>query len=278
MTLSRKLSIATAGAATILSALSVPVSAFTITQPQGAAHDLSDPLGRLDGLFIYGETSGTVTLNPASVGYLQPPAPGSKFLTTFATDANTWFPGWTARPGAPLSGILTINEYDARDYVTEPGQGDVPRGGGDMNATYTRANLDPKISDLRFIQMYTENHDNIVIRSHIDSHKKNLMLNGMLPWYGPKADYTTDSIATTMTFIDNSSLPVVSIPYNASLHFEAYLATFDNETQVATIHDGWSWGYDIKAVPEPATIIGSAMGLGFGAFFKRKVSRNRKKS
>jgi hypothetical protein len=47
---------------------------------------------------------------------------------------------------------------------------------------------------------------------------------------------------------------------------------------VATIRDGWSWGYDVQAVPEPLTIFGSVMGLGFGAFFKRKVSRKPKKN
>jgi hypothetical protein len=71
---------------------------------------------------------------------------------------------------------------------------------------------------------------------------------------------------------------LVTIPFNRTVRFETYLATFDNTTKVATIRDGWSWGYDVQAVPEPATILGSAMALGGGAFFKKQVSRKRKKS
>jgi hypothetical protein len=120
-----------------------------------------------------------------------------------------------------------------------------------------------------------------------------------------------------MTFIDSPGDPV-TIPFNRTVRFETYLATFDNTTKVATIRDGWSWGYDVKAVnkavnkvtvgdgwsggddlnavnkapisdgwsegdniqavPEPTTIFGSAMVLGGGAFFRKKALRKRKKS
>jgi hypothetical protein len=81
-----------------------------------------------------------------------------------------------------------------------------------------------------------------------------------------------------MNFIDSPSDLVKTIPFNRTVSFETYLSTFDNTNKVATIHDGWSWGYEVQAVPEPVTIIGSAMGLGLGAFFKRQVSRKSKKN
>jgi hypothetical protein len=86
-----------------------------------------------------------------------------------------------------------------------------------------------------------------------------------------------------MTFFDIPSDPIPSsTPFNRTVRFETYLASFDNTTKVATIHDGWSWGYDInvqtEAVPEPLTILASATALGFGAFFKREVSRKPKKN
>lgn len=268
MTLSRKLSIATAGAAAILSTLSVPVSAFTITQPQGAAYDLSDPLTNLPS-----GATGEVILNPRFfVGYLAPPAAGATLFTRFGAEAAAQFPSWTAVSGAALNGILTINQYTARDY----GQ---PRGGADMSATYARAATDPAIADLRFIQLFTDNTGaNGALVSHIDPFPNDDPSGNQLPWYWTEAEHTGNSTANTMTFTDSPSDPVTTIPFNRTVRFETYLATFDNTTKVATIRDGWSWGYDVQAVPEPATILGSAMALGGGAFFKRKVSRKRKKS
>jgi predicted membrane-bound mannosyltransferase len=271
MTLSRKLSIATAGAAAILSALSVPVSAFTITQPQGAAYDLSDSLTDLPPA-----ASGTVTLNPAVVGYLAPPAAGATLFTRFGAEAAAQFPNWTAVSGAALDGILTIDQYTARD----DGQ---RRGGADMIATYARAATDPAIANLRFIQLFIDNTgaDGALV-SHIDPFPNDDPLGNPLPWYWTEAEHTRNSTANTMTFRDSPADPVTTIPFNRTVRFETYLATFDNTTKVATIRDGWSWGYDVEAntqgVPEPLTILSSAAAIGFGAFFKREVSKNRKKS
>jgi hypothetical protein len=271
MLLLKKLSIATAGASAILSVLSVPVSAFTINLPANANWDILDPLGNLPA-----GATGTVGLNPVVPKYLAPPAAGSTFFTRFAADAVTQFPGWTAVSGTPLGGILTINEYDARDYAAEPDpKVSTPAGGVDMDATYTRTATDPAIADLRFIQMFTYNTG----KSHIDPFPNT----DTLPWYWTEGEHAYYSTPTTMSFGD---FPVVSgltqVPFNSSVLFETYLATFNNTTKVATIHDGWSWGYDInvqtEAVPEPLTILASATALGFGAFFKRQVSRKPKKN
>jgi hypothetical protein len=42
--------------------------------------------------------------------------------------------------------------------------------------------------------------------------------------------------------------------------------------------DGRGFTVNVQAVPEPVTILGSATGLGFAAFFKRKHSKKQKKS
>jgi hypothetical protein len=158
--------------------------------------------------------------------------------------------------------------------------------------------------------LFTDNTGtNGALVSHIDPFPND----DRLPWYYTDAEHTKYSTANTMTFLDSPNDAVTSIPFNRTVRFETYLATFNNNTKVATIRDGWSWGYDVKAaktvkgttisdgwsggddvqavkkttisdgddiqaVPEPATIFGSAMALGCGAFFKRKVSRKRKKS
>lgn len=274
MVLLRKLSIASVGAAAILSVLSGPVSAFTITQARGSDWDFQDPLGNLDP-----GVTGTVTLNPLLARYLAPPTAGGALFTRFIAEAPNRFPNWTAVSGAALGGILTINDYDARDYAAEPNPiFPGPRGGVDMRATYTRAATDPEIADLRFIQIFTDNAgDNGTLRTQIDR----ITNTEMLPWYYPEERNTARSTPTTITFIDTPSDRVRSTPFNRTVRFETYLSTFDNTTKVATIRDGWSWGYDVQteqAVPEPLTILASATALGFGAFFKKQVSKKPKKN
>lgn len=271
MTLLRKLSIATAGASAILSVLSVPVCAFTINLPANANWDILDPLGNLPA-----GATGTVGLNPVVPGYLAPPAAGATIFSVFGADAVTQFPGWTAASGSALGGILTINEYNARDYVAEPGGPaySTPRGGVNMLATYTRAATDPTIANLRFIQLFTDNL-NGGVRRRIDRAQSDERTD-QLPWYFSETARNNYITATTMILDDIPSDPV-TIPFNRTVRFETYLATFDNTTKVATIRDGWSWGYDIQAVPEPATLLGTAMALGCGAFFKRKVSTKGKR-
>jgi hypothetical protein len=283
MTFSRKLSIATVGAATILSALSVPVSAFTIIGPTEASYDPVDKLGRLHSLFPDGVTSGEVRLNPtvsSSVAYLAPPAADSTLFTVFGADAPNAFPNWIARQGKVLGGTLAIYKYKARDYVDEP---DItlstPRAGAEMRAIYTKAanDKDLKIADLRFIQMFTDNTGpNGTLVRHIDRQERQPNTD-QDPWYYTQKQHEISSNETIMDFQDYPHDPITSIPFNRMVRFEAYLATFDREARIATIHDGWGWGYDIEAVPEPATIIGSAMGLGLGAFFKKKVQGSTRK-
>ena len=266
MTLTRKLSIATAGATAILSVLSVPVSAFTIAG--STSGNLLAGIENLDPGAV-----GTVIMNDLGPSYLVPPTAGSTLFTRFIAEAPTQFPNWTIVSGAALGGILTINEYNARgDYGVS-----TPVGGANMKATYTRATTDPTIADLRFIQLFTDNTgDNGGIVSHIDPFPNH----DILPWYYTDALHTMFSTPTSMIFQDYPSDPVNSIPFNRTVNFETYLATFDNTTKVATIRDGWGWGYNINAhaVPEPLTILASATALGFGAFFKKEVSKKPKKN
>lgn len=271
MVLLKKLSIATAGGTAILCVLSGPVFAFTLAQLSG---DSFDPLGNLPS-----SATGTVSLNPWFVGYLAPPTDQAEIFTRFRAEAPNQFPNWTVERGPSLGGEVTIKEYNARDYVAEPGGGlSTPRGGVNMTAIYDiGTTTDLKIENLRFIQLFTDNTGtNGTLVNHIDKYPDH-----MLPWYYSDTEHTQRSKATAMLFEDAPSDKVTSIPFNRTVRFETYLATFNNTTKVATIHDGWSWGYQVLAgepVPEPLTILGSVMGLGFGAFFKIKVSRKCKKN
>ena len=238
---------------------------ITIVAPRGAAYDLTDPLGNLPP-----GATGNVTLNPANVTHLAPPAMGSTIFTRFTAEAPAQFPGWTAAAGAALNGTLTINEYDARDYVAEPGFGlSTPRGGADMNATFSRAATDPAIADLRFINLFTDNTGaGGALVSHIDPFPNDP--GDALPWYYTNDEHNAHSTATSMTFDDHPSSAVTSIPFNRMVSFETYLATFDTATKTATIRDGWSWGYNVTAVPEPSPGLLFAVGLCTLLFLSRR--------
>lgn len=271
----------------ILGILSPPASAFTIQLGTGATYDKSDPLGDLPP-----NTTGTVTLNPAPTDikdiYLAPPQETANIFIVFAADAPTQFADWTAVPGVALKGTLTITEYDARDYKAEPRPPlTTPRGGADMRAIFTRDAGDPTpdnpaIADLQFINLFTDNTGaSGALASHIDPFPND----DTLPWYYTETEAQARQTATTFRFEDSPSDKVTTIPFNRTVRFETYLATFDNTTKVATIHDGWSWGYDVvadraprKEIPEPSTVLGTTLVLGFGALFKRVAARKPQKS
>ena len=171
--------------------------------------------------------------------------------------------------GAALNGTLTINEYDARDYVAEPSDLSTPRGGADMRATFARAAADPAIANLRFINLFTDNTgpDGALV-SHIDPFPNDDPATNRLPWYYTEAEHAANSTATNMTFIDGPSDAVSSIPFSRTVSLETYLATFDATTKVATIRDGWSWGYTVGAaavIPEPSP--GLLFGVGLSTLF-----------
>ncbi|KIO50085.1 PEP-CTERM sorting domain-containing protein [Nitrosospira sp. NpAV] len=240
---------------------------ITIVPPRGTAYDLTDPLGNLPP-----GASGNVTLNPANVTHLAPPAMGSTIFTRFAAEAPAQFPGWTAVAGAALNGTLTINEYDARDYVAEPRVGfDTPRGGADMRATFARAAADPAIANLRFINLFTDNTGaGGALVSHIDPFPNDDPAGARLPWYYTELEHAAHSTAANMTFEDSPSSRVVSIPFHRTVSFETYLATFDAARQTAMIRDGWSWGYTVTAVPEPSPALLFAVGLSTLFFLSRR--------
>jgi hypothetical protein len=212
-------------------------AAITIVQPAGANYVATVALTGLPA-----GATGSVTLNPAKpLAVLAPPGAGSVFMTTFTADVGQ-YPGWTAVAGGALAGSLTINSYKARDYGT-------PRGGADMNATYAPAVAEAGMS-FAWIQIYTDNAGaGGAQRRHIDPFPNDGTDAG--PFY--YADTDPGGIVN-LVFDDHPSDPVSTVPFNRTVQFETYLSTFNKDTKVATIYDGYSWGYTIAATPEPGTL------------------------
>lgn len=266
----------TASVVTIIGGFSLPSFAFDIVGPTGANYRESVDLTKL--LIVpYAPDAlvGTVKLNPTQDPklpkpwdnlYLPPPPNNANIFTVFNADAATQFAGWTAKPGAALGGRLSIINYQAVDcgtpltpkeqaLCTANGINRIPGGGAIMDAFYRKGAADPAIQDLRFIQLFT---DNTGKNGALDSHIDPVPNSDNLPWYYTEEQTTANqgppgaNPPTVMAFSDGPSDPVNEIPFNRTVRFETYLATFDLATKVATIHDGWRWGYDITALcPAP---------------------------
>lgn len=221
-------------------------AAITITNPVAANH-----LGSIALTQLPPGATGTVTLNPDPVTYLAPPAALSTFMTTFAADAPTQFPGWTATTGAALGGTVTINTYKARDYGSNnfppPDNLSVPRGGADMNATYVPKNTDP--AGLAWVQMFTSNTGpggaNVV---HIDPFPNDGTDKG--PGYYSNLDAGG---INNLNFVDFPSSAITTVPFNRTKTFQLYLVQYDATKKTIIVDDGFSWGYNIVVVPEPAS-------------------------
>ena len=105
----------------VLSIVNLPPSAqaFTITGPSSSVIKSTQPCS--------GDCWVSSALNPWPVQKLAPPQQGSTFYDTFWNDA-AQYDGWDLFFGAELSGILTINQYDA--YTYDCGGGASMGGGG----------------------------------------------------------------------------------------------------------------------------------------------------
>jgi hypothetical protein len=68
--------------------------------------------------------------------------------------------------------------------------------------------------------------------------------------------------------------------YQLNMRLEVFAETAMGYSQPFSNFSGDGQGFtvNVQAVPEPLTILGSATGLGFAAFFKRKHSKKLKKS
>lgn len=220
---------------------------------------------------------GYVKLVPAKAARLAPPAGGSNFATAFGADAPTQFPDWLFAQGASLGGTVNITRYTARDYGTEPGSLAAPAGGARLRANYAPA-MGENVANLRWIQMYTDNAGPMgATRRHIDPFPNDDGAGAdagasKKPWYYTNAEMTALSGGLSLSnFSDDPGDTVPGCPFFRTVQFELYLASFSFNAMTskwtATVHDGFSWGYEIHVAPEPSSLLiwTGMVGLVVGA-------------
>lgn len=251
-------------------------AAISITGPLRGDHDHSVNLTQCD----CGRTcvSGTSTLNPdpfpdpfAPIG---PPAAGSQFMNTFVAD-QAQYPGWTAVTGTALNGTLNIDEYKAVDRMCSCAEvSECFAGGALMEATYTPGTGDLVLGELTFIQMwyddYSENPPHGCFTYHIDP----FLNDDTEPFYYTAAERATYGLQ----FVDNPCDWCTACPQTRVVGFDTYMCSWDAGAMTVTVHDGWSWGYDLECeggipvIPEPATMLGVLLGFcSVGRYIRKRA-------
>ncbi|MCZ8188176.1 MAG: PEP-CTERM sorting domain-containing protein [Microcystis sp. LE19-338.1B] len=214
------------------------------------------------------------------------------------TDSNgnpigdTDFTDWTFNyNGSTLNGTIYIDEYKAQykaDHL----------GGGLINIRYKKGAGDP--DNLRWIQMITTTDPkNNATSPYIDPFpndcpvpKPPLTVRDNGPFYYDAGCDLANHINGAVDhgfgtdydlhFFDFSSrehpLPVPFDPIKWKA--ELYLVSWDGMPTATgepngtiTFHDGIQWGWEMRPIPEPSTILGSVIALGIGFLTSKKSSR-----
>jgi len=211
------------------------------------------------------QTTGITRLSPTAVRSITRGG-----TTAFLRTLRQSFQDWTFNVASnDLNGRFDVSKYDAVYGVTDYGN---KFTGGRLELQYTPATGDPQGNTLRWIQRIVNNHSLLVPVSE---------------GHGTPADmidvnaeatnpfYNTSFSADERTFSDTSTREAEN---NHNWLGELYLVELIAPRQVR-IYNGIQWGWEnrVESVPEPLTIFGSGVSLGFGVLFKKKVQGNRKK-
>jgi len=249
---------------TLLIALTTESSlAFTINPPGNstAQYLFVQPYTYTNDLDI--QTLGLTTLNPINVTSITRGGT-TGFLATLRRE----FQDWTFNPApTDLAGSFRVQKYIAKylpqDAIYEAGVG------AELELQYDYGEGDPKPEDskLHWIQRVVSNHrgthgtnqDNIDIR-----------FNAQEPYYDIAFGRQPFD---ERTFYDLSQREVEN---SHNWLAELYLVKETAPKQV-TIYNGIQWGWSnnhsVQSVPEPLTILGAGISLGFGVLFKKTYSR-----
>jgi hypothetical protein len=226
--------------------LSVIVWASIYSAPAFATITITGPVNHVGSLTTGGGDKDT--LNPDPFVYL------ASTPAIMQSELAAEFPGFTfnfSPPALPtLSGALAVNNYLCTSVATH-------NGGANLTAVYTRAETDPTIADLRFIQLVDTSRPNGgTTTPYIDPRPND----DTLPFYWSTANDTNsffgNKTATTYRFNDNPSR--TGIPNGELITWRGtlMLASFvdDGSNTTVNVYDGLQWGWNLQLVPEPANL------------------------
>jgi hypothetical protein len=125
-----------------------------------------------------------------------------------------------------------------------------------IDLTYTRAESDPLIEHLFWIQLVATNRPLGGVDSPYVDPRPN---DDALPFYWTLAEDINplrgNKTDTSYEFFDNSKRPAAGHPDAISWRGELMLASWeDNNAHNVTVYDGLRWGWDMHTVPEPGSL------------------------
>lgn len=129
---------------------------------------------------------------------------------------------------------------------------------GSSNLTYTRAATDPAIANLHWVQMVVTNvpFGGGPITGYIDPRPND----DTLPFYWTLVEdgqpLAGNKTATTYHFFDNSRRNCRNHPDFVTWRADLMLASWDGADPFnVTVYDGIRWGWDLRCVPEPGSLV-----------------------
>ncbi|MBW4617670.1 MAG: PEP-CTERM sorting domain-containing protein [Desmonostoc vinosum HA7617-LM4] len=219
-------------------------------------------------------------------------ATSGKFITTLDPDTHsplpagtteairnlfkTDYPEFTYVAGGAREGVLTISKLDAFQDGTQ--------GGLDIIANFAGAASSNIYRWIQYIELSS-------IKPPFKGAKTSPFTDpppddrdDKLPFYETDTERNTEgtgyvtggNLNDNPRFWDGPRANNTRAPL--TFHLNLFLTDFDSAKKTVTIYDGVQYGFKIEKVPEPITILGSSVALGFGVLFRKEFSRRSKKS
>lgn len=205
---------------------------------------------------------GTTRLSPMNVHNLNRGG-GAGLWRLLLRDYSNWT---FAVSATPLAGTFEVRKYEAI--------GTVGAVGANLLLKYTPGVGDPtpRDSTLNWIQWVVSNHSN---EGHGYRNDDIQSGNSSTPFYFNERPFAPPSLNYSYETNFSGSSRELDSGFNHDWVAETYLVQ-QTGFRTATIYNGIQWGWEnriqrVQPVPEPLTIFGAGIGLGFGAFFKKTV-------
>ncbi len=222
---------------------------FIVTGPEEFVPEVRDPK---DGDVVTVYSIG----RPPYVEYL--PA-GGRDAQRLRTEILQEFPNWRIVVGDALEGEFHLLQYKARNPAPHV-------GGALLRGRFTGSGAGRE-GPIRFVQLLEFNHPADPRCPHPIPHLDPCPADDDLPFYYTEEQHRKTSTANSLLFFDDWWRRCPSHPGHLWWRADLFMVTWDGSTTV-TIHDGIRWGWDLRCVPEPSSLL--VMSGGVALLFSRR--------